>query len=160
MITITKKMWLAMYPKLLRYATSLTGQNDSGKDLVMEVITKIFEAENLPADLNLEAYATRSIKNLFLNNLKKESREVREKNEKGYSIYDKTEDPLSGSFVNEGDLERVLMGLEVKCREILTLFAVGNSYLEISEILGVKTGTVMSRMARCRDHLSPFVEQN
>ena len=72
MITITKKMWLAMYPKLLRYATSLTGQNDSGKDLVMEVITKIFEAENLPADLNLEAYATRSIKNLFLNNLKKE----------------------------------------------------------------------------------------
>ena len=108
-------------------------------------------------NVNIEAYAMRSVKNLFLNTIKKESREVGEQNEDGESVYETTEDPTSGRFVDEGDLSRVLIGMEVKCREILTLHALGNSYKEISEVLSIKAGTVMSRMARCREHLDPIM---
>lgn len=157
---ITEKIFKEIQPKLLRYAISLTKQKATGDDLVLEVVTKILEADSLPADLNIEAYAIRSIRNLFLNNEKKESREVREQDDQGESIYDQTEHPLSGGFVNDGDLERVLMGLEQKCRELLMLFAIGNSYREISDALEVPPGTVMSRMARCREHLSPIMGEN
>jgi len=157
---ITAQVFEDIYPKLLRYAISLTKRSAAAEDLVMAVITKLLESDNLPEDINVEAYAARSVKNLFLNTIKKESREVREQSDDGQSIYESTDDPASGSFVNAGDLNRVLMGLEVKCREILTLHAIGNSYKEISEVLEIKAGTVMSRMARCRDHLSPVVGEN
>jgi len=154
---ITAQFFEDIYPKLLRYAVSLTKRSAAAEDLVMSVITKLLESEDLPTDVNVEAYATRSVKNLFLNTLKKESREVREQNADGESTYDNTEDPISGSFVEAGDLNKVLMGLELKCREVLMLFAVGNSYKEISEVLGIQIGTVMSRMARCREHLDQVV---
>lgn len=153
---ITAKIFEDIYPKLLRYAMSLTKRSAAAEDLVMAVITKLLESNNLPVDINVEAYAMRSVKNLFLNTVKKESREVGEHNDEGDSVYQTTIDPTSGHFVEEGDLTRVLMGMEVKCREILTLHALGNSYKEISEVLAIKAGTVMSRMARCREHLAPI----
>ena len=153
---ITAKIFEDIYPKLLRYAMSLTKRSAAAEDLVMAVITKLLESNNLPVDINVEAYAMRSVKNLFLNTVKKETREVGEHNDEGDSVYQTTIDPTSGHFVEEGDLTRVLMGMEVKCREILTLHALGNSYKEISEVLAIKAGTVMSRMARCREHLAPI----
>jgi RNA polymerase sigma-70 factor, ECF subfamily len=154
---ITAKIFSDMYPKLLRYALSLTKRKAAAEDIVMEVITKLLGADNLPVDVNIEAYAMRSVKNLFLNTNKKESREVGERNEDGDSVYETTEDPTSGRFIDDGDLNRMLMGMEIKCREILTLHALGNSYKEISEVLAIKAGTVMSRMARCREHLDPIM---
>jgi len=154
---ITAKVFENIYPKLLKYALSLTKRQAAAEDIVMEVITKLLGADNLSVDVNIEAYAIRSVRNLFLNTNKKESREVGERNEDGESVYETTEDPTSGSFIDEGDLVRVLMGMEIKCREILTLHALGNSYKEISEVLAIKTGTVMSRMARCREHLDPIM---
>ncbi len=154
---ITAKVFENIYPKLLRYAMSLTKRPAAAEDLVMAVITKLLESNNVPIDVNIEAYAMRSVKNLFLNTIKKESREVGEQGEDGESIYESTVDPTSGSFVDEGDLSRVLMSLEEKCREILTLHAIGNSYKEISAVLDIKAGTVMSRMARCREHLDPVI---
>ena len=154
---ITAKVFEDIYPKLLRYAMSLTKRSAAAEDLVMVVITKLLGSDNVPIDVNIEAYAMRSVKNLFLNTIKKESREVGEQNEDGESVYETTEDPTSGRFVDEGDVSRVLMGMEVKCREILTLHALGNSYKEISEVLAIKAGTVMSRMARCREHLDPVI---
>ena len=155
---ITAKIFEDIYPKLLRYALSLTKRSAAAEDLVMAVITKLLESKSVPADINVEAYAMRSVKNLFLNTVKKEAREVAEHNDEGDSVYQNTLDPTSGHFVEEGDLSRVLMGMEVKCREILTLHALGNSYKEISEVLAIKVGTVMSRMARCREHLDPTTD--
>lgn len=154
---ITAKIFEDIYPKLFRFAMSLTKQSAAAEDLVMAVITKLLGSDNVPTDVNIEAYAMRSVKNLFLNTIKKESREVGEQGEDGESVYENTEDPTSGRFVDEGDLSRVLMNLEEKCREILTLHAIGNSYKEISEVLEIKAGTVMSRMARCREHLDPIM---
>ena len=75
---ITAKIFEDIYPKLLRYAMSLTKRSAAAEDLVMAVITKLLESNNLPVDINVEAYAMRSVKNLFLNTVKKESREVGE----------------------------------------------------------------------------------
>jgi len=156
---ITKEIYELIRPKLKFYAYGLTKNVDDADDLIDEVVTKILESDNIPNDVNLEAYATRSVKNLFLTRIKKASREVSEQRPDGTSIYETEEDPTSGSFVEEGDLNRVLMGLEIKCREILFLHSIGNSYKEISEMLEIALGTVMSRMARCREHLDPVVRE-
>ena len=57
---------------------SLTKRSAAAEDLVMAVITKLLESNNVPADINVEAYAMRSVKKLFLNTAKKEAREVAE----------------------------------------------------------------------------------
>ena len=49
---------VALYPKMLRYALSLTRNKDTAKDLVMDVINKLLEKDNeLGDDINVESYA-------------------------------------------------------------------------------------------------------
>jgi|TARA_B110000090_G_C13303115_1_gene416567 RNA polymerase sigma-70 factor (ECF subfamily) len=150
---------IAIWPKLMKYSRSLTKGNYAAEDLVMEVITKILEsAERIDPNTNLEAYAIRAIKNTFLNEVKWDNKTVSEINDSGESIYDETRDENSGKFTESGDLEKILMNLGSKCKEILVLFGIGSSYKEIASLLDVKIGTVMSRMARCRGSLSDQLE--
>jgi len=153
-LNLTNKL-IKIWPKLLKYARSLTGKEHSAEDLVMEVITKILEStERIAPDTNLEAYAIRAIRNTFFNEVKRQQKTTSEVNDDGISIYDETPDENSGKFTESGDLNKILMNLGTKCKEILVLFGIGNSYKEIADVLDLKTGTVMSRMARCRDSLS------
>ena len=110
---------IAIWPKLMKYSRSLTKGNYAAEDLVMEVITKILEsAERIDPNTNLEAYAIRAIKNTFLNEVKWDNKTVSEINDSGESIYDETRDENSGKFTESGDLEKILMNLGFKCKEI------------------------------------------
>ena len=150
---------IAIWPKLLKYAQSLTRNIHTAEDLVMEVITKVLESkERLDRDTNIEAYAIRAVRNTFLNEEVKNKRVSSETNSEGDSLYDDTVDENSMKFTEEGDLERALINLGSKCREILVLFGTGSSYRDIADLLELKMGTVMSRMARCRQSLSDQLE--
>lgn len=150
---------IAIWPKLLKYAQSLTRNRHTAEDLVMEVITKVLESkERLAHDTNIEAYAIRAVRNTFLNEEVKNKRVSSETNSDGDSLYDDTIDENSMKFTEEGDLERTLINLGSKCREILVLFGTGSSYRDIADLLELKMGTVMSRMARCRQSLSDQLE--
>ena len=155
---ITSKTFVELWPKLRRFALSKTNDIQLAEDLVMDVITKILEKRNeLPNDLNVEAYAITSIRNNFINHSKKHSRvEFNSEDNIQFEIENK-ESIDSDKFIFSGDFEKYYMSMGESCREILTLFALGNSYKEICQIVDAKIGTVMSRMARCREKLFVFV---
>ena len=150
---------IGVWPKLMKYSRSLTKENYAAEDLVMEVVTKILEsAERIDPGTNLEAYAIRAIRNTFLNEVERDKKTISEIKVSGESIYEETCDENSGKFTESEDLEKILMNLGFKCKEILVLFGIGSSYKEIASLLDVKIGTVMSRMARCRVSLSDQLE--
>jgi RNA polymerase sigma-70 factor, ECF subfamily len=149
---------IAIYPKLNRFARSLAKDQHRAEDLVMEVITRLLErAEKLPLDINIESYAMRALKNYFIDEFRKDKFTQSDINSEGTSLFEETADETSeqlvGSSVAQTELIQVLDTLGENCREILTLFGLGYSYTEISEVAEIAMGTVMSRMARCRSTL-------
>ena len=142
-------------PKLLKYATFKTKNKHDAEDLTMEVITKMLKANRLIPDKNnnVERYAITSIKNGSENLRKLQEKTTPEIDAIGRSNYDQTQDENSGEFQEFGDFEKIFKNLDEKCREILVLFGLGHKYEEIADVMSLKTGTVKSRMARCRDTL-------
>ena len=140
---------------LYRFAYSKTYNHDAAEDLTMEVITKMLKANRLIPDKNnnVERYAITSIKNGSENLRKLQEKTTPEIDAIGRSNYDQTQDENSGEFQEFGDFEKIFKNLDEKCREILVLFGLGHKYEEIADVMSLKTGTVKSRMARCRDTL-------
>ena len=142
------------YPKFRAYAYTFTEDYSSAEDLVMEVFKKLIERkEVLPSDINPEAYIIRSIRNQFI--------DTRRKDKMLTPIETATEAQLAdvGSInkVSEGSslsiLVKNLESIGENCKNVLALFGLGHSYNEIAEIEDISAGTVMSRMARCREKL-------
>jgi len=142
------------YPKFRAYAYTLTQDISKAEDLVMEVIRKLIEKQSsAPKDVNPESYIIRSIKNQFIDTLRKD---------KNLSPLDTTleqslADEYSGKEItgqsNLDILVKNLATLGENCSNVLSLFGLGHSYQEIAEIENITTGTVMSRMSRCREKL-------
>ena len=155
-----------LYPKLLRYALSLTRKKDLAEDLVMDVVTRLLErADQIDDDINIESYAIRSVKNRFIDNHRYQMRMVTESSmssDEGNffdGIADARAELATTSTLEYRDLSRALSATGQDCLEILTLFGVGSSYKEIAERLDTAIGTVMSRMARCRTKLKYQLEE-
>lgn len=150
-----KSLFKESYPKFSRYAYTLTKDYSSAEDLVMDVFKKLIEREkSIPKDVNIEAYTMRSIKNQFYDMLKKEktvNQFVVATNEE--QLADNSSSPQASENSNLDILIKNLETLGKNCKNALSLFGLGHSYKEIAEIEDISTGTVMSRMARCREKL-------
>ena len=155
-----------LYPKLLRYALSLTRNKDLAEDLVMDVVTRLLErADPFNDGANIESYAIRSVKNKFIDDHRYRVRVVTESSmssdETNFfdGLVDERAEIATTSLLERRDLARALCATGNDCLEILTLFGVGSSYKEIAEKLDTAIGTVMSRMARCRTKLKLQLEE-
>jgi len=147
---------IRILPKLLIYAEFKTKNKHDAEDLTMEIITNMLKANKLIPDKNknVERYAITSIKKRSENLRELQEKTTSEIDAIGRSIYDETQDENSAKFPESWDFEKILKNLDVKCQEIFTLFGLGNEYEEIADVMGLKTGTVKSRLARCRNTLS------
>jgi RNA polymerase sigma-70 factor, ECF subfamily len=156
-----KSLFKESYPKFYRYAYSLTKDKSSAEDLVMDVFQKLIEREkSIPKDVNIEAYTMRSIKNQFYDMLKKEktmNQFVVATNEE--QLADKSSSPQVSEKNNLDTLIQNLETLGENCKNVLSLFGLGHSYKEIAEIEDISAGTVMSRMARCREKLRVIYQE-
>jgi|APSaa5957512535_1039671.scaffolds.fasta_scaffold294394_2 RNA polymerase sigma factor (sigma-70 family) len=148
------------YPKFKAYAFSLVRDHSSAEDIVMEVFKKLIERQNdLSTVMNIEAYIMRSVKNQFLDSIKKE------KFVKPIEAADQGEvvDVGSSSQVSaDSNLESLLKTLDKlgrNCQTVLTLMGLGYTYQQIGDIEGIAMGTVKSRMARCRDGLLAIYQE-
>jgi RNA polymerase sigma-70 factor (ECF subfamily) len=138
-----------MYPDIRRVALKLTKYNDAdADDLVQETLLKAFEKQELYKSGNLTGWVVTIMKNLFIDNVRK--------------LKDKTfvdiEDEILVSidddkYLDVADTNSALQRLGKKCQKILLLIAEEYKYSEISELLSIPIGTVMSSLARCRKEL-------
>jgi len=149
---------IGMKPNLQRFAMSLTSDRDTALDLVQDTYVKAITHKDKFADYtNLKAWVFTIMKNTFINNYRR--------NVKENTIIDGTQDlyylnqPQDKGFISpesnyaEGEIEKAVNSLEDEFRIPFTMHVEGYKYKEIADELGLKIGTVKSRIFFTRQKL-------
>lgn len=144
-----------LLPRLRRFAYSLTGSMPDADDLLQNTVERLL-ARDMPEDADLTKWAFRVCRNVWIDECR--ARKVRR---------EATEQPeLSEGQVVDGEhqtareiewnrVDEAMAKLPEDQRQIISLVAIqGFSYQAVAEILSVRKGTVMSRLARARAALS------
>jgi RNA polymerase sigma factor (sigma-70 family) len=149
---------LQMKPKLQRFAMSLVADREKAPDLVQDTFLKALNYKNKFADFtNFNAWVFTIMKNTFINNYRR--------NVKENIIIDKMQDldfadqpqilefysPESNYTVDE--IETTINSLSNEFRVPFKMHIEGYKYKEIAEELGLKIGTVKSRIFLSRQKL-------
>jgi len=137
---------------LLRVARRLTGNPASAEDLVQETMLAAWRGfHRLMPDSNTRAWLFRILVNSFhAQGRRLNARPVEVPIAEGAE----TPAPRQADATDAIEMGRALGELSVEHRAVLLLGAVeGFTIYEISEILAVPAGTVMSRMSRAREAL-------
>jgi RNA polymerase sigma factor (sigma-70 family) len=146
-------------PRLRRHARALLYHHIDAEDLVQDcLVTALAKQDMLQDRSRLGGWLFSILNNLFLMH-------VRSKARRGATVsIDEFAEQLADATVPGErdvalDLARAMGKLSLEHRQILLLLHVeGYSYQEISEILDVPVGTVMSRLARGRERLRQLLE--
>jgi RNA polymerase sigma factor (sigma-70 family) len=149
---------IGMKTNLQRFAMSLTSDRDTALDLVQDTYLKAITYKDKFVDYtNLKAWVFTIMKNTFINNYRR--------NVKENTIIDGTQDlyyiNLSGDkgFISpessyaESEIEKAINSLEDEFRIPFRMHLEGYKYKEIGDKLGLKIGTVKSRIFFTRQKL-------
>ena len=128
------QQFVSLYPKLFRYAMSLTGDKHGSDDLVMHVFKSVLEnfrdTRELPEQL--EFYLIRSIRNKFIDDKRRFDRLSSFDDVEGYL------EPIDPNLPSDPFMRKRIaksfQKLSSSCREILGLIAQGWSYAEIQKL--------------------------
>ncbi len=149
---------LEMKSNLQRFAMSLTSDRDTALDLVQDTYLKAITYKDKFVDYtNLKAWVFTIMKNTFINNYRR--------NVKENTIIDGTQDlyyinqPHDKGFISpesslsESEIERAIDSLSDEFRIPFRMHVDGYKYKEIADKLGLKIGTVKSRIFFTRQKL-------
>ena len=141
-------------PHLRRYARSLTQDLQQSEDLVQDCLDRAWSRQSQwQKGSNIRAWLFTILHNLHVNTMRNRHRTG------DWETYEPTEtadlkQPGQEGMLQLRDLETALLSLSDGQREILMLVCVeGMSYEEVSQVLGIALGTVMSRLHRARESL-------
>ena len=141
-------------PALRRYARALCHDPHQADDLVQECLARAISRRRLwISQKGMRPWLFTILHNIFVNTLR-QTREFQ-----SFSDSDEFSPALisaddSETLITLSDFEKALAQLSPEHREILLLVGVEQlSYREVSRIVGVPSGTVMSRLSRAREHL-------
>lgn len=145
-------------PHLRAFARGLSGRADLADDLVQDTAIRAWAArERFAAGTNLRAWTFTIMRNHFLNERRKRSREADFDEAVAERVL--VEPASQESSVHLSDLERALRQLPPEQREALLLVGAGRfSYEEAGAICAVAEGTMKSRVARARAALARVLE--
>ena len=149
--------------RVYRLAYRLTGNTHDAEDLTQEVFVRVFRSLDSYVPGTFEGWLHRITTNLFLDMARRRQRIRFE------GLADETESRLGGSEPTpaqafddrhlDGDIHAALMALAPEYRAAVILCDIeGLSYEEIAATLGVKLGTVRSRIHRGRAQLRQALE--
>jgi len=149
---------LEMKSNLQRFAMSLTSDRDTALDLVQDTYLKAITYKDKFVDYtNLKAWVFTIMKNTFINNYRR--------NVKENTIIDGTQDlyyinqPHDKGFISpessysENEIEKAIDSLSDEFRIPFRMHVDGYKYKEIADELGLKIGTVKSRIFFTRQKL-------
>ncbi len=140
--------------RVYRWAYRLTGNHHDAEDLTQDVFIRAFRSLDTYTPDNLEGWLYRITRNLFLDRARRKAR----------LRFDPLTDDAAARLVGadagpdrltdamfDADVEQALAALPADFREAVVLCDVENlSYDEIGTVLGIKSGTVRSRIHRGR----------
>lgn len=148
----------ALYQMALRF----TRNRAEAEDVVQEAYLRAFRGfHRFNPGTNCRAWLFTILRNVFLNRVRREGREVLEADAPSWGGERESAtmaSPTSGNPEEEffqtvlhGDVERALSALPPTFREAVVLADLeGLSYKEIAAVAGCPVGTVMSRLSRGR----------
>lgn len=145
---------IAYIPRLRRYARALLrGDAGAADDLVQDCLERALGRLALwRRGTDLQAWLFTIMHNLYVNQLRRAHHTPALA-----PLTPETEDvssPPGGNPVFLPELERAMTLLPPEQREVLLMVVLeGLSYRQVSAILGIPAGTVMSRLARAREGL-------
>jgi len=149
---------IGMKSNLQRFAMSLTSDRETALDLVQDTYLKAITYKDKFVDFtNLKAWVFTIMKNTFINNYRR--------NVKENTIMDGTKDlyylnqPHDKGYISpesnyaEGEIEKAIDSLDDEFRIPFRMHLEGFKYKEIADELGLKIGTVKSRIFFTRQKL-------
>lgn len=141
--------------KLFRFAFRLLGSSEEAKDVVQDVMIRVWNGREQMGEVqNMEAWCMRITKNLSLDRLRTRQRratgsldETREMKTETLTPYERTEVHENMNRINE-----MIMALPEKQRQVIHLRDVeGYSYNEICDILELDMNQVKVNLFRARN---------
>ncbi|WP_417684004.1 sigma-70 family RNA polymerase sigma factor [Roseibium sp.] len=152
-----KRELVEAIPSLRAFARSLAGNRDRADDLVQETLAKAIDKRaSYTPGTNLIAWLVTILRNQYYTEGRKLKREVADSD--GIHAASLTDIPQQGGHLEMSDFLSALQCLPEDQREALILIgASGFSYDEAAEVLGVRTGTVKSRVSRARMRLEELM---
>jgi RNA polymerase sigma-70 factor (ECF subfamily) len=150
----------ACIPALRRYAMALARNRDDADDLVHDCLLRALERlHTIRNEAHVRSWLFTILHNLFVSRLRRAQRRMSEAGGSEQNRAAASLPPEQENRVQWGDLMRAVDDLAEDQRAVLLLVSVeGLSYAETANVLGVPTGTVMSRLARARERLRQAVE--
>lgn len=150
-MTSTREVLRREAMRLRRFAYSLTANRADADDLVHDVVVKVLE-KGLPAHDDPVPWLLTLTKNLWIDRVRQQQVRTRPCNEEFLPVPSGESEPFD-SLHTERVLEK-LQQMPDNLRLVLSLVAVeGLSYQEAAKVLDIPIGTVMSRVARAREHM-------
>ncbi|KAA1422665.1 RNA polymerase sigma factor SigE [Mumia zhuanghuii] len=149
--------------RVFRLAYRLTGNQHDAEDLTQEVFIRVFRSLDSFKPGSFEGWIHRITTNLFLDRVRRKSKYRFDRFGEGAEERLRAADPspeLAWSDANlDADVEAALAALPDDFRVAVVLCDIeGLSYEEIADVLGVKLGTVRSRIHRGRKLLRASLE--
>jgi len=151
---------VAQLAPLRRYARSLTGDPAWADDLVQDAAERALSRwTSFRPESNLRAWLLTILRHLYIDQLRGRREVAMDDDSAPWRTLEAPHSEVDGLGLR--DLQRALYRLPAPQREVLLLVCVEElSYDEASAVLGVPSGTVMSRLSRAREHLRVLLDQD
>ncbi len=141
--------------KLFRFAFRMLGSSEEAKDVVQEVLIKVWNGREQMAEIqNMEAWCMRITKNLSLDKLRSRQRRATDSIDEGFEIRHEALSPHENTELNESMLRinQLIAALPEKQRQVIHLRDIeGYSYNEICEMLELDMSQVKVSLFRARN---------
>ena len=143
-----------MLPRLWRFALTLTREYHSAQDLLQSSCVRALERQKqFEIGTRLDHWTFRITRSVWLNELR--SQQVRAIHQPlNPDELVATDQSLDESVLRSEVFTRVMALPEPQRLAVVLVYVEGFSYAEASSILDIPVGTVMSRLATARRHLS------
>jgi RNA polymerase sigma factor (sigma-70 family) len=152
-----EQQFLALLPRLRRYARALVRQREEADDLVQDTLERAWAKSALWRGVSdMRAWLFGIMHNLHVDGVRRPKLQT-------VSLEDDTpEVPVAasqGERLALLDLQSALGQLPLEQREVLLLVALEDmAYADIAQTLGIPMGTVMSRLSRGRERLRALLD--
>ncbi|MCL4184082.1 MAG: sigma-70 family RNA polymerase sigma factor [Burkholderiaceae bacterium] len=155
---------IALIPRLRRYARLLCADAAAADDLVQDTLERACgRLSRWRSGSDLRAWTFTIMHNLFVSETRRPRYRLetpRDDAQPGQMGAEPSRDPAQAWDVAL-DLERALRALPQAQRQVLLLIAFEDmSYEQVAAIVGVPTGTVMSRLSRARSRLRELLDED